>query len=199
MIAKKILSVAAVIGLGIGPALAQTPPPPQPSTTITVLDAASGGCTLGVTPDARVRLGERVDVRNGSSSSATVFSRGGFWTVSLGVGVEKTIRVFGAGTYLSACVPGQWKAPLRARPVAPGSPPGNSFSVRWADPDTPGTWRFGVQYRIGQGTWRPWKSGTALHASTFSGSNGRTYFFRARTIRNGGSRSDWSPTRRVVT
>jgi hypothetical protein len=185
--------------LGTTPAVAQTPPPPGSGTVLGVFDSAGGGCTVGVTPNASVGLGERITVRNESSGVATVYQRDGFWTIALGVGVEKNVRVFGAGTYLSACILGQWKAPLKARPKAPGSPPGDSFKVTWSVDAAPATFRYTVQYRIGQGVWRAWKSGTSLHSATFSGSNGKTYFFRARTIRSGGAKSDWSPARRVVT
>jgi hypothetical protein len=56
-----------------------------------------------------------------------------------------------------------------------------------------------LQYRIGQGDWRVWKSGTALRTAVFNGLNGRTYFFRARTVRVAGKSTDWSPARKVVT
>lgn len=195
------LAVIAVLTVGAlaAPASGQVPPPGG-GTVLSVLDSAGGGCTLGVSPDPGVSLGERITVRNDSSGATTVYQRDGFWTVSLGVGVEKSVRVFGAGTYFSACIPGQWKAPLKARPTAPASPPGNSFQVRWAVDAAPATYRYGVQYKVGQGIWKAWKSGTALRAAKFAGSEGKTYYFRARTIRPAANkRTDWSPTRRVVT
>lgn len=139
--------------LGAAHAVAQTPPPPSPATKLQVSDATDLGCTLSVTPDPNVKLGERITVYNGSSRFETVTQREEFWNVSLGVGAEKSVRVFGAGMYLSACEVGEWKAPLRARPSAPGSPATNSFRATWAVDVAPATWRYGVQYRIGQGDW----------------------------------------------
>jgi hypothetical protein len=181
--------------------VAQTPPPPGNPTTLAIYESAGGGCTLSVTPDQTVRFGEQILMKNNSSDPGTIYQRDGFWNVQLAVGAERgTVTMHSAGTYLSACVPGQWKAPLRLRPKAPASPTGNSFIVAWADQGAPSTWRYGVQYRIGQGAWRAWRSGTSQRAATFQGQNGRTYFFRARTIRpSANKRTDWSPARRVVT
>jgi hypothetical protein len=64
---------------------------------------------------------------NGSSSSETIYQRDGFWTKTLAVGAEKLQKIFGSGTYFSACIPGQWKAPIRVKPKAPASPATNSF------------------------------------------------------------------------
>ncbi|MGH7540541.1 MAG: hypothetical protein ACRELC_06050 [Gemmatimonadota bacterium] len=177
--------------------------PPTPATTLWLLDSldgTEGDCRLSAMPDPKVKLGERVTVRNGTSSHVTLFQRQGFWTLNLGSGAEKMIRIHGAGTYLSACVPGQWDGPLRARPTAPRSPDGDAFTVTWAGQSAPNKWRYGVQYRIGQRAWKRWKAATALRSDSFHGTDGKTYSFRARTIRPAsGQKSDWSPTRKVVT
>lgn len=197
---KNIALGIAVVVLTAVEGFAQTPPPPGATTTLTIYDGAGGGCTLGVSPDQKVQFGEQILMKNGSSNPGTIYQRDGFWNVPLGVGAERTMKMHGAGTYLSACVPGQWEAPLRLLPKAPAAPPGNSFTVMWADQGAPSTWRYGVQYRIGQGSWRGWRSGTAQRSAVFSGQNGKTYFFRARTVRpSANKRTDWSPARRVVT
>jgi len=131
--------------------------------------------------------------------SVTVSQRDGFWTKPLDPGGEASTIIRASGTYLSACVPGEWEGPVKVRPDAPGAPSTNSFRVTWAKAAAPDAWRYGVQYRIGSGDWKGWKSGTALKSAIFSGVNGKTYFFRARTTRAVGQRTDWSPARRVVT
>jgi hypothetical protein len=199
-IARSFLSIVATAMLvgWIPPTAAQAPPPGYP-TTLWVLDKASGGCGVGVIPDPVHPLGGVVKMTNGRSSQETIYQRDGFWTKTLAPLAETTQKIFGAGTYLSACIPGQWGAPIKVFPKAPAAPSTNSFGVRWADDASPSTWRYGVQYRIGQGEWKGWKSGTALRSAIFNGVNGKTYFFRARTIRTADKRTDWSPARKVVT
>jgi len=182
------------------PAIAQTPPPPGARTFLWVLTQADLSCGLGVLPDAVLPLGDSVTIRNGcTGTTQTVYQRDGFWTVTLASGAERERRIFGSGIYLSAIVVGQWHAPIKVLPKAPAAPSTNSFTVRWADNAAPMTWRYGVQYRIGQGDWKPWKSGTGLRTAVFNGLNSKTYFFRARTIRVAGKATDWSPARKVVT
>jgi len=193
-----LAATLAPIGL-TSPTMAQTAPPPPPErTNLSVLDAAEGGCTLATIPDGNVSLGEVLVVVNGSSETVTVMQRDGFWSKTLhpGEGNDST-RIRGAGTYLSACVPGDWHAPIRARVQAPGSPSTNSFSVTWAK-NAPDAWRFRVQFRIGQGAWTVWRQNTALGSAVFNGQNGKTYFFRAKTKKDDQA-TDWSPSRRVVT
>lgn len=103
----------------------------------------------------------------------------------------------GTGSGMSGCGAGPWQAPISVRPRAPASPVKDSFRVTWAS-DAPAAWRFGVQFRIGQGIWRSWKPGTALELAVFNGRNGKVYFFRARTTKDCKA-TDWSPSRRVVT
>jgi hypothetical protein len=190
----------ACIALTAGNASAIDVPPPGYPTTLQVLGDGGGGCGLSTVPDAVHPLGGTVRMWNGSDTSATIYQRDGFWTKTIAVGDEKFQEIFGAGTYLSACIPGQWEAPIKVLPRAPGAPSTNSFKVTWADDAAPATWRYGVQYRIGQGVWKVWKSGTALRSATFNGMNGKTYFFKARTTRPAaGEKTDWSPARKVVT
>jgi hypothetical protein len=200
-LSRSIITVSIVIMVAApaGPSLGGPGPPGFP-TTLQVLGDGGGGCGLSTVPDAVHPLGGTVRMWNGSDTSATIFQRDGFWTKTLAIGAEKFQEVFGAGTYLSACVPGQWEAPIKVLPRAPGAPSTNSFKVTWADDAAPATWRYGVQYRIGQGVWKVWKSGTAQRSATFNGLNGKTYFFKARTNRPAADeKTDWSPLRKVVT
>jgi hypothetical protein len=199
MRSKLILISAAIALFADGQAFAGQAPPPPSTNTLWILDTTDGGCGLSTTPDERLRLGEDFKIRTGSDSAGTVTQREGFWSVSLPSGQEiEGFRVRGSGTYLSSCSPGDWQGPIRVPPRAPGSPADDSFTVRWAIGAAPAAWRYSIQYRIGQGSWRAWRTSTALKAAEFNGSGDRVYFFRARTIRSGMA-TDWSPPRRVNT
>jgi len=166
-----------------------------------VLDTSGGGCTLATIPDPKSKFGGVIKMVNGGTLPVTIYQRGGFWQKSLGVGASNgSVRMHAAGSYLSACVPGQWQAPIQVLPTAPARPATNSFRVTWADNAALAGWRYGVQYRIGQGVWKQWKAGTGLKSAIFNGANAKTYFFRARTIRPvTNQKTDWSPPRRVAT
>jgi hypothetical protein len=191
---------AALIVLGssslVAPAIAQAPLPEF--TSVAVSEGLTGDCTLLVSPDPKVLLGNPLRLKNQWSEQATIYQRDGFWQKTLVVNAESSVKIVGAGTYLSACIPGDWKAPIKVPLKAPGAPAGNSFKVTWADPAAPATLRYGVQYRIGQGNWKAWKSGTSQRSATFAGAEGKTYYFRARTVK-AGKATDWSPPRRVRT
>jgi hypothetical protein len=196
---KRLILGIAVVMLSAVEGIAVSPPNPNP-TTLAIYDSADLSCVVGVTPNPTVRFGERITLKNNSSHAGTIYQRDGFWNVHLTTTAEKYMTIHGAGTYLSACIPGQWEGPLRLLPKAPPSPPGTSFAVMWADQGALATWRYSVQYRIGQGVWRGWKSGTTQRSAVFQGQNGRTYFFRARTIRPSTHQTtNWSPGRKVVT
>lgn len=199
MVKRLVLGIVVVIMSAIE-GIAQVPPPNLNPTTLAIWDSTDLSCVVGATPNPTVKLGERVTLKNNSSDPGTIYQRDGFWNVNLAVAAEKYMTMHAAGTYFSACIPGQWEGPLRLLPKAPASPAGNSFTVTWADQGALATWRYGVQYRIGQGVWRGWKSGTSQRSAVFQGQNGKTYFFRARTIRpSANKKTDWSPARKVVT
>jgi hypothetical protein len=195
-----LLVSLAVLGSSVGSALtaAALPPPLSSSTTLSVLVASSYGCTLETVPDGNAKFGETIAMVNGSSTAVTIDQRDGFWQKPLApMTSDDSVHMRAAGTYLSRCGSGPWHAPINVRPKAPASPVKDSFRVTWAS-GAPAAWRFGVQFRIGQGIWRSWKSATALESAVFNGRNGKVYFFRGRTTKDGKT-TDWSPSRRVVT
>jgi hypothetical protein len=203
MLKSLLLSLVVLVG-SIGSALTalggpSPPPPGSGRTTLSALDpGGGGGCTLGTTPDGKASFGETLVIVNGSSATLTIRQRDGFWQKTLDPGQENdSVRLRAAGRYLSGCVVGQWQAPISVGLKAPGAPPTNSFRVTWAS-NAPDTWRFGVQFKVGQGVWKSWKPATALESAVFSGANGKTYFFRARTKKDGQT-TDFSPPRKVVT
>ncbi len=200
MLKSLLLSLVVLVG-SIGSALTalggpSPPPPGSGRTTLTALD--SGGCSLSTSPDAKASFGEVLVIVNGTSDTLTITQRDGFWQKTLDPGQENdSVRLRAAGRYMSGCVVGQWQAPISVGLKAPGSPPTNSFRVTWAS-NAPDTWRFGVQFKVGQGVWKSWKPATALESAVFNGANGKTYFFRARTKKDGQT-TDFSPPRKVVT
>jgi hypothetical protein len=198
-----IATTAFVILGASSPASGQVPPPPPHislPTNLNVIEGPLGTCFLVVLPDSKAGFGDTIRMWNSTPESVTITQRDGFWTKTLPPdGRNESVRMRGAGTYLSACAFGQWEAPIKVLPKAPAAPAKNSFRVTWADDAAPATWRFGVQYRVGQGVWKQWKSNTAFRSAIFVGANGKTYFFRARTARTLVEKTDWSPSRRVVT
>ncbi len=88
---------------------------------------------------------------------------------------------------------------VRVKPKVVAEPRGLSFTVQWATDATNTGSTFDVQYRVGSGDWRRWKSDTATNSKTFGkeGSpvtvqSGTRYSFRARSQKEF-STSDWSP------
>ena len=73
--------------------------------------------------------------------------------------------------------------------------------MRWATRDADASWTFDVQYRIGDGSWQPWRRATSARSGVFDGDVGTTYVFRARATNpaaDGGTTS-WSPRKTVFT
>jgi hypothetical protein len=163
-----------------------------PPTYLNVIEDPYGDCYLIVLPDAKAGFGHVIKMWNSAIEPVTISQRDGFWTKTLPPnGENDSVRMHGSGTYLSSCIPGRSEAPIKVLPKAPAAPAKNAFQVTWADDAAPATWRFGVQYRVGQGVWRQWQSGTALRSAIFVGANGKTYFFRARTARTLVEKTDW--------
>ncbi len=113
-------------------------------------------------------------------------------------------RVFSAGTFEYFCTThGSANSGMRGVVKVPArtsaAPAGRPFSVTWATSSTDTGSRFDVQYRVGSGRWRMWKSDTTSVKGTFGArgeplavSRGTRYSFRARSAR-GARTSLWSP------
>jgi hypothetical protein len=158
-----LLVSLAVLGSSVGSALSAAALPPSPSGSTTLSVVPSGyGCTLETVPDGNAKFGETIAMVNGSSTAVTIDQRDGFWQKPLApMTSDDSVHMRAAGTDLSRCGSGPWHAPINVRPKAPASPVKDSFTVTWAS-GAPAAWRFGVQFRIGQGIWRSWKPATAL-------------------------------------
>lgn len=81
------------------------------------------------------------------------------------------------------------------------APAGLNFGVRWANGRTNTGTRFDVQFRVGSGKWRAWRSNTKTSSGVFgkrgrpvSVANGKRYSLRARSQKKR-SESKWSPVK----
>ncbi len=112
-------------------------------------------------------------------------------------------RRFSAGTFPYFCevhltaMSGKVKVPVKVG----AAPTGPNFTVTWANSSTNTGTTFDVQFRIGSGAWRAWKTGTSAFKAVFGRSDspvhvagGSRYGFRARSKKSG-SVSKWSPVK----
>lgn len=114
-------------------------------------------------------------------------------------------RTFSAGTFPYVCeIHGAMTGLVRVRPRISSAPTGAPFTVRWATSATNTGSRFRVEYRVGDGAWRLWRSATTAPSATFGSSSqpvravaGRTYSFRVRSLR-GADASGYSPASRFT-
>jgi len=75
----------------------------------------------------------------------------------------------------------------------PRKSPTPSFNVTWTGSDaTSGVASHDAQYRIGDGPWTDWFTGTNVTQATFAGTDGHTYTFRARAHDIAGNIADYA-------
>lgn len=104
-----------------------------------------------------------------------------------------------AGKFFFNCNGQAYRNWVNVKPKAPRSTTGDSFDVIWADPSARDTNRYDVRYKVGKsGNYRMWKTGVAGRSDTFDSRHNRTYFFQARSRRNGKATA-WSSRKKVVT
>lgn len=115
-------------------------------------------------------------------------------------------RKFSAGTFSYYCeVHGSRSAGMRGLvrvPVTIGAAPASlPFTVKWATAATNTGSKFDVQYRVGSGAWKTWKSDVSGGKATFgqgaapvSVKADKSYSFRARS-KKGDAASKWSPVK----
>jgi plastocyanin len=116
-------------------------------------------------------------------------------------------RTFSAGSFSYYCGihGGSMDGRVRVPVLIAAAPTGLPFTVRWATSGTNVGQVFDVQYRVGIGMWRTWRSDATVRAKVFGANGkpvvvkaGRTYEFRVRTQLSAAqslSRSGWSPVR----
>lgn len=191
---RSLLGLTVVLGSAL-PSSGQVPPPITP--ILIFADDVNGGCyfygdtlTLG--------FGGSMSFSNKDSAAHDVDQREGFWSFSVPGGGQRSAQVHAVGAYVVRCDGDDGTTIAKVKPKAPANPSSPDFEVTWGGPDAANAWTYDVQYRIGTGDWRGWKRGVSVESATFDGRAGKTYFFRGRTTRAGGS-TDWSPAKKVTT
>jgi plastocyanin len=155
-----------------------------------------------------VSLGATVQWRSASTSRASHNVREDRKIFRSGAPTPNAIqysRRFSAGTFHYYCeihgfssggMAGLIKVPVRIADLGEGG-----LSIGWATAQTNTGSRFDVDFRVGAGSWRPWKRNASAKSATFGASGepvrlepGVRYSFRARSLRDGRA-SRWSPVR----
>lgn len=112
-------------------------------------------------------------------------------------------RVFSAGTFAYHCAKHglPMNGQVRVAPQVAAAPTGLPFTVKWATAASNTGTGYDVQYRIGSGTWRNWKSNTSAPSAVFGArsnpvavARGKTYSFRV-VSRTGAAKSGLSPVK----
>ena len=120
------------------------------------------------------------------------------------------IRTFSAGTFHYFCQAhgspsGGMDGVVKVAPKTSGAPTGLKFTVQWANGTTNTGTAFDVEYKVGSGSWKSWKTNTSLVKAVFGdGSNpvkvqaNTNDTFRA-SPEQGSASSKWSPTKSFQT
>jgi len=112
-------------------------------------------------------------------------------------------RVFSAGTFAYHCAKHglPMSGQVRVAPQVAAAPAGLSFTVKWATAGSNTGNTYDVQFRVGTGAWRTWKSNTGAPSAVFGArsapvkvASGKSYSFRV-VSRNGAAKSGISPVK----
>lgn len=178
---------------------------PASAATTQVQVGPSGDLRFGPATVTSV-AGDTVEWRKGSGSFHNVRSQTGMFRSGNATTAAFTYRrTFSAGTFAYVCeVHRDMTGVVRVKPRISAAPSGAPFTVRWATAATNTGTRFRVEYRVGDGAWRVWRSDTTAAAATFGAGAqpvkvvaGRTYSFRVKSLR-GADSSGHSPVRRFT-
>ena len=183
-------------------------------TTVLALPGLSRAATTEVAVDddffspgvATIALGDsvhwsRAGGSNGNHNVAEV--SGIFRSGDPTTGAIDLTVVFSAGSFRYWCeihspdMDGTIAVPVKIRSAPSGLP----FTVAWASLSTTSGSKWDIQYKVGNGLWRNWKTDTTSFKGVFGKRNvpvrvvaGRTYRFRARS-QSGTATSLWAPVR----
>ncbi len=112
-------------------------------------------------------------------------------------------RVFSAGTFHYFCeshgyrrggMDGIVKVPV----TLATAPTGPDFTVKWATSASNTGTKYTIEYKIGSGAWKTWKSATSARQATFGlAEAGKRYTFRAMSLK-GDAASKWSPVASIT-
>jgi plastocyanin len=142
---------------------------------------------------------------SGVDDHSVTSDQGLFDTGAPRAGVDFT-RTFSAGTFQYHCRKhgingGTMVGVVTVAPQVAAAPAGLPFTVKWATAASNTGNAYDVQYRVGTGAWRSWKSNTSAPSAVFGAQSnpvvvarGKTYSFRV-VSRTGTAKSGLSPVR----
>jgi plastocyanin len=114
-------------------------------------------------------------------------------------------RTFSAGTFPYHCEQHGdqgMRGVVRVPPKAVAGPSGLPFTVTWASAGSNTGSRFDVEYRVGSGAFKTWKSNTTARSAVFGArsapvrvARGKSYSFRVVSRASTGARSAASPVK----
>ena len=151
--------------------------------------------------NTKVSIGQQVTWTNASSASAAHNVREDRKIFYSGLANSTDFsysRVFSAGTFHYFCETHGWRGggmdgTVKVPVKLSAAPAGANFTVAWATASSNTGSKYTVQYRIGSGAWKTWKSSTSAVDATFTGADaGKRYTFRAKS-QQGDAASKWSP------
>lgn len=174
------------------------------SAATTEVQVGPSGDSLFAPATVTAVAGDAVEWRKSSGSFHNVRSRTGMFRSGDATTAAFTYRrTFSAGSFPYVCeIHENMTGTVRVKPRISPAPSGAPFTVRWAAVATNTGTRFRVEYRVGDGSWRVWRSATTASAATFGASSqpvnvvtGRSYSFRVKSL-HGADASGYSPVRR---
>ena len=201
---KAAVTFGVILALAGLPASVSVPVLAGPSQ-VRVVDSRFNPPRVRVAPGGKVRWSSR-----GTNEEHNVVEDHGLFTSGdlTSDPIAYTVG-FSSGTFPYYCenhgAPGgRGMSGVVAVPVALGDAPrGRAFTVLWATSPTRTGSNFDVQFRVGSGEWRAWKTNTKGLKAVFGRGNkpvrlvrGKRYSFRARS-RRGEDASGWAPVRSI--
>ncbi len=201
---KAAVSLGVILALAGLPASVSVPVLAGPSQ-VRVVDSDFKPRRTTVGPGGKVRWSSRgTNKEHNVVEDHELFSSGDLTSDPIAFTVG-----FSAGTFPYYCenhgAPGgRGMSGVVAVPVAlRADPRGPAFTVLWATSPTRTGSNFDVQFRVGSGRWRAWKTNTKGLKAVFGQGNrpvrlvrGQRYSFRARS-RRGEDASGWAPVRSI--
>lgn len=151
--------------------------------------------------NTKASIGQEVTWTNAASASAAHNVREDrriFYSGFAGSVDFSYSRVFSAGTFHYFCEQHGWRGggmdgTVKVPVKLSAAPSGPNFTVAWATSASNTGSKYTIQYQIGSGTWKTWKSATSSASATFQAANaGTRYRFRAKSLQ-GDASSKWSP------
>lgn len=179
----------------VGIALALAAPAAAAPTTVAMSESGFSPSAIAGRTGKSVTWQKRSGYHN-VASTQSMFTSGSPTSESFNY-----TRTFSAGTFPFVCQvhPQSMRGTVRVRPRIGSAPAGAAFTVTWASGATNTGSNFLVQYRVGNGSWRTWKSGTTSDRDVFGASGspltvraGTRYSFRVKS-RRAGNASSYSP------